>query len=72
MSFMSKPWFSKTREDDSIEIYRDGLPAFTMRRELSAGQRWELRRAGEDEVIDRDQYRNDLMEAIQCGKYDAK
>lgn len=40
---------------------------FTLTWVQAYGQ-WELRRNGESEVIERDQYRNDLFSAIQSGR----
>ena len=64
---MMLPWSSHDQPDGSIEVRREGELHFTLVWVKAIGQ-WELRRAGESEVIERDQYRNDLFSAIQSGR----
>ncbi|PBV09307.1 hypothetical protein CJU35_05495 [Pseudomonas aeruginosa] len=64
---MLLPWSDHEQADGSIEVRCDGTPKFSMVRPDGAGV-WELRRVGEEEVFERDQYRNDLFCAIQSGR----
>ena len=64
---MLEPWSDLEKPDGSIEVWREGELLFTLAWVQAIGQ-WELRRAGESEVIERDQYRNDLFSAIQSGR----
>lgn len=64
---MLAPWSNHDNPDGSIEIRLEGVPRFTLVWVQRLGQ-WELRRIGESEVLDRDQYRNDLFSAIQSGR----
>lgn len=64
---MLEPWSNHDQPDGSIEVRCEGELHFTLVWVQSIGQ-WELRRAGESEVIERDQFRNDLFSAIQSGR----
>ncbi|BAW26620.1 hypothetical protein ACVXHM_17020 [Pseudomonas aeruginosa] len=64
---MLEPWSDHEQPDGSIEVKREGELRFTLTWVQAYGQ-WELRRNGESEVIERDQYRNDLFSAIQSGR----
>lgn len=64
---MHEPWSDHDQPDGSIEVRREGELRFTLAWVQALGQ-WELRRVGESEVIERDQYRNDLFSAIQSGR----
>jgi hypothetical protein len=64
---MLLPWSDQDQADGSIEVRCDGIPKFSMARAGGVGV-WELRRVGEEEVIERDQYRNDLFCAIESGR----
>lgn len=61
------PWSDHEQADGSIEVRCGGIPKFSMLRAGDFGM-WELRRVGEEEVIERDQYRNDLFSGIQSGR----
>ena len=64
---MLSPWSDHEQPDGSIEVRREGEVCFTLVWVQRRGQ-WELRRTGESEVIERDQYRNDLFSGIQSGR----
>ncbi len=64
---MLEPWSDHEQPDGSIEVKREGELRFTLTWVQAYGQ-WELRQNGESEVIERDQYRNDLFSAIQSGR----
>lgn len=64
---MPAPWSDHEQPDGSIEVRREGETFFTLSWVQALGQ-WELRRAGESKVIERDQYRNDLFSGIQSGR----
>jgi hypothetical protein len=64
---MLEPWSDHEQPDGSIEVRRAGELHFTLTW-VQAYSQWELRRNGESEVIERDQYRNDLFSAIQSGR----
>ncbi len=64
---MLSPWSDHEQPDGSIEVRHDGEACFTLVWVQRLGK-WELRRTGEVEVIERDQYRNDLFSGIQSGR----
>lgn len=64
---MRAPWSDHEQPDGSIEVRCDGVARFILIWVQARGQ-WELRRIGESEVIERDQYRNDLLSGIQSGR----
>ena len=64
---MMLPWSDHEQPDGTIEVRCGGIAQFTLVRGSDFGM-WELRRAGECDVIERDQYRNDLFAAIQSGR----
>ncbi len=64
---MLEPWSNHDQPDGSIEVRREGVLQYNLVWAQAFGP-WELRRAGEAEVIERDQYRNDLFSAIQSGR----
>lgn len=65
--FMRHPWSAHAEEDGSIHVHYQDELRYTLRRGGDHGF-WELRRVGEDEVIDTDQYRNDILSGIQSGR----
>lgn len=64
---MLEPWSDHEQPDGSIEVRHEGELRFTLTWVQAIGK-WELRRAGVPEVIERDQYRNDLFSAIQSSR----
>lgn len=64
---MLEPWSDHEQPGGNIEVRREGETCFTLAWVQAIGK-WELRRAGESEVIERDQYRNDLFSGIQSGR----
>lgn len=64
---MRHPWSHQDQDDGSIEIRYDGELRYTLRRANGNGF-WEVRRAGEEEVIFDDQYRHDIFSGIQSGR----
>lgn len=66
---MLAPWSDHEQPDGSIQVRFNDQHRFTLNWVQERGQ-WELRRTGQDEVIETDQYRNDLFSAIQSGRID--
>ncbi|ORL62549.1 hypothetical protein B7H20_00460 [Pseudomonas aeruginosa] len=64
---MLAPWSDHEQPDGSIQVRFNDQHRFTLNWVQERGQ-WELRRTGQDEVIETDQYRNDLFSAIQSGR----
>lgn len=60
------PWSGHELPDGSIEVRRNGLPRFIMKRSVRGP--WELCRFGASQVIERSQYRNDLFSGIESGR----
>lgn len=65
--FMAPPWSARAEEDGSILVSYHDEPRYSLRRANGNGF-WELRRAREEEVIDTDQYRHDILSGIQSGR----
>lgn len=66
MTTQVNPWSDREQEPGkSIQIDLHGIPVFTLTLECDL---WVLRRVGEPEVLERDQYRNDLFSAVQAGR----
>ena len=55
--------------DKEIEVWEKGVLAYTLIREKEAPFFWECRKAGTTKVITRNQYRNDILEALQFGRF---
>ncbi|HFL7937798.1 TPA: hypothetical protein ACG5DM_000797 [Pseudomonas putida] len=64
---MMLPWSDHEQPDGTIEVRCGGIATFTLSRADGVGL-WELRRFGESEVIETDQYRHDLFAGIQSGR----
>ncbi len=64
---MFTPWSVHEQPNRSIEVRCEDEVCFILNWVQALGQ-WELRRAGESKIIERDQYRNDLFSGIQSGR----
>lgn len=65
---MNQPWSIEDQLDGSIVVSFEGVPRFTLQRANNPTKYWEVRRAGDAEVIACDQYRADLFTRIRLGK----
>jgi hypothetical protein len=65
---MKAPWSSVEKSDTEIVVLRDNVEAYTIIRSPT-NRMWELRQVDSDVVLEKDQYRYDILGGIESGRF---